>query len=121
MNAFAYSGYDQISSPIKDHRSAEAQLLQRLTTALATASESGDFRKMVDAVSENQKFWQQIALDLAHDNNAMPDGLRASLLSLAGFTIRHSSFVLAGTAPIEPIIDINRHVIRGLMGMEVAA
>ena len=121
MNAFTHSGYKQISSPIKDHRSAEAQLLQRLTSALSAASESGDFCMLAMAVSENQKFWQQIALDLAHDKNAIPDGLRASLLSLAGFTIRHSSLILAGTAPVEPIIDINRHVIRGLMGVEVAA
>lgn len=124
MNAFFQARYDEIGSPIKDHRSAEAQLLQKLTSMLMATTETGtesSFQGLVSAISENQKFWQQIALDLADDENGMPDDLRASLLSLAGFVLRYSSTVLNGNGAVEPLIEINRHVIRGLMGLEIAA
>lgn len=122
MNTHAFSGYGAVNSPIKDSRTAEAQLLQRLTGAMEQASHNpADFPGLVRAISDNQTFWHQIAFDLASDENRLPVPLKAGLLSLAAFTEKHTSRILAGKADVTPLLDMNRTIIRGLMGQGAAA
>lgn len=55
-----------------------------------------------------------LASDLAHPDNALPDDVKAGLLSLAFFSLRHGQKVMAGKATMKVLIDINMSVMRGL-------
>ena len=50
------------------------------------------------------------------DGNALPIQLRAQIVSLAGFVRRHGMAVLAGSASIAPLVDINTAIMKGLRG-----
>lgn len=54
--------------------------------------------------------------DLAEDGNKLDVKLRANLISLARFVMRHTNAVLSGKASLEPLIDINTMIMRGLRG-----
>ena len=54
------------------------------------------------------------ASDLADLGNKLPDQVRAGLLSLAGFVLRHGHQALSGKVGVTPLIDINMAMMRGL-------
>jgi flagellar protein FlaF len=54
--------------------------------------------------------------DLSADDNQLPDGLKAQLISLAIWVDRHSSKVLRGKAEVGPLIKVNRTIMEGLAG-----
>ena len=82
-------------------------------TALAEA-------EAVQAVHLNNELWTILATDLADPGNALPEAMRAGLLSLAGFCLRHGHSALSGQASTDALIDINLSIMKGLRG-EVAA
>lgn len=68
------------------------------------------------AVCRNNELWTILAIDLAQPGNRLPAETRAGLISLAGFAIRHGQAVLNGGAGIEPLIEVNVSVMKGLRG-----
>ena len=61
-----------------------------------------------------------MAIDVADNENALPQELRAQLFYLAEFTEHHSRRVLRREADVTALIDINTAVLRGLNGRENA-
>ena len=122
MNAIP-SSYHAVTSPTKSPRDAEAAILARITARMISASGRGSegFAQLGAALDENRKFWTAAATDLAHDGNGLPVDLRARMLSIAGFVLRHSPRVLAGAASVEPLVEINRAIIGGLSPAPVPA
>lgn len=116
MNAFATDGYQTALDQVATSREIEARLLSRLTANLSRAmgAPADDFTGCIRALHENERFWAAVALDLASDENQLPERLRASLLSLAGIVIKHSARVRNGSAKPELLLEINRSMIRGL-------
>ena len=123
MNAPLKHAYGSAFSPVKDPRAAESAVLARITARMIAAEAEGRdaFPQLVGALNDNRRFWTAAAADLAGDGNGLPDELRAGLISLAGFVIRHTSGVMAGRAAIAPLVDINRAVMHGLGTQAVAA
>ncbi|SDD90702.1 flagellar protein FlaF [Paracoccus isoporae] len=119
MSVLALGGYQTAISQVEDARQAEARLLARLTANLAraTARPVRDQAEFMQALHDNDRFWSQIAADLAGDGNRLPETLRAGLISLAGFVLGHSAALRRGEGEPQPLIDINRAVIRGLSGV----
>lgn len=68
----------------------------------------------ISAVARNNELWILLASDLAHPDNALPDDVRAGLLLLAFFSLRHGQKALAGEATTNALIDINMSVMKGL-------
>lgn len=116
MNQFSASGYATALAQVGTQREAEARILSRLTANLAAAMGrvTQDFPALIRALHDNDRFWTHITNDLASDGNALPDQLRASLISIAGFVIGHSAKVRRGAASAQPLVDINQSIIRGL-------
>jgi flagellar protein FlaF len=116
MNVPRTHTYGSALSPTKSPRDAEAAILARITARMAAAGAGGPtgFPQLAQALSDNRRFWTAAATDLAGPGNTLPEALRASLLSLAAFTISHTSQVLGGDAGVEALVEINRAVIRGL-------
>jgi flagellar protein FlaF len=53
---------------------------------------------------------------VANEDNALPDSLRASIISVGIFVFRESSRVTRGSGSLDDLIEINRMVMRGLRG-----
>lgn len=125
MNAPLKHAYGSALSPAKDPRAAESAVLARITARMIAANAdgagAGAFAQLVAALNDNRRFWTAAAADLAGDGNGLPPELRAGLISLAGFVIRHTSGVMARTAAIEPLVEVNRAIIHGLGAQAVAA
>lgn len=75
---------------------------------------------MIEAAAASMELWTTLAADLADDGNALPDQLRASLISLSIFALRQGQMVMSGERQPDALIDVNLSIMKGLRG-EVAA
>lgn len=119
MNAMeqARLAYAGAQSPTRTPRQAEHQVLSTVTARLAAAARSpDDFARTAAAIHDNRRFWTRVATDVADKDNGLPPDLRARLFYLAEFTDHHSRRVLKREADLQPLIDINTAVMRGLAG-----
>ena len=114
VSSFSSTGYG--NSVVRTARDAEYDIFSRVTRMLRQATERGHGPDMIAAVDKNNQLWTILASDLADPGNALPDEVRAGLLSLAGFSLRHGHQALAGKVSLAPLIDINMSVMRGLRG-----
>lgn len=115
----AQAAYRSAANPIRTPRGAEYDAFARITGRLRAASQpTAGFRDLAAAVHDNRKLWSILATDTAGDGNLLPPDLRARILYLAEFTRLHSGQVLRAGATVEPLIDINIAVMRGLAGRD---
>lgn len=119
MNAHAQarSAYS-CAAPLRTPRAAEYEIFARITHRLSAVDEDdrAAFPALADAATENQRLWAALAEDLMGDGNSLPVALRGQLIGLSEFVRRHTLRVLAGKASVEPLIDINTSIMRGLRG-----
>lgn len=106
------------AAPARTPRDVEYSAFSHATRKLR-AAQRGD-SPAAAGVHDNTILWSALASDLAEPDNALPEGLRAALLSLALFSIRHGREVAAGRASVDALIDINLSIMKALRG-EVAA
>lgn len=119
MNAFAPTtdyGYGATANMMRPTRDVEYDAFSRVTRMLRQAGSQSMASETIGAVHKNSELWTILAADLAEPGNALPDEVKAGLLSLAGFSIRHGHAVLAGNATVDALIDINLSVMKGLRG-----
>ncbi len=118
MNATlqAQQAYGRSHSPVRTGRTTELQLFGQITARLrdAAAARPLDFPKLAAALYENRRLWTHLAAEVADGENELPKDLRARIFYLAEFTGLHTDLILRGTAEVEPLIDINTAVMRGL-------
>jgi flagellar protein FlaF len=95
-------------------RDIEYQAFARVTAALTEAHTCGDIHKAAQALYDNVRLWTVLAADCAHPDNGLPVDLRGRLMGLAQFASTHMSKVLQGQATIDPLIEINTAIMRGL-------
>ncbi|WP_134679697.1 flagellar biosynthesis regulator FlaF [Paracoccus ravus] len=99
---------------IRGARDMEYDVFAEVTRALLQAPAECHDRRTITAVSRNNELWTVLSADLQHPENGLDAGLRANLISLAQFSLRHGQNVLAGQATTEVLIDINKAVMKGL-------
>lgn len=75
------------------------------------------YRDYAKAIRFNQTLWALIQTEIREGKVALPEHIRAQLLSLAEFIDRHTVRALAQPDPdnLTPLIDINRHILSGLL------
>nr|WP_111734723.1 flagellar biosynthesis regulator FlaF [Roseovarius amoyensis] len=121
MNAMqqAQAAYRTAANPIRTPRGAEYDAFARITGRLRAVSRSpAGFRDIAAAIHDNRRLWTILATDAVGDGNLLPPELRARILYLAEFTRVHSGRVLRAGAAVEPLIEINTAVMRGLAGRD---
>ena len=113
-------------------RQMERRVLSQATHALAEHADTYDAADqksdrvsvladgLRDALFTNQKIWSALRHDLATPGNAIPDGLKASLISIALWVDRQTQSVMAGAGSVAPLVEINRNIISGLAGQAPA-
>jgi flagellar protein FlaF len=114
-------------------RQIERRILSRVTYDLThtgqgyDASETGEARLAIlagglrDSLYENQKFWAAMRYDLSETDNALPDGLKASLISIALWVDRETSALMAGQGRLTALIEVNTNITSGLSGQAAPA
>jgi flagellar biosynthesis activator protein FlaF len=112
------SAYARPQAPARSPRSVEYELLARTTQRLAQAWDNRhqDYTALAMAVNDNTRVWSTLAADVAAPGNGLPKPLRAQLFFLFQFSEAHGRKVLAGSASVEVLVDINTAVMRGLRG-----
>ena len=120
MNALlhARAAYADPTDASRTPRDVEYRAFARATRALTeTADAKGaNYARLADALTMNRRLWATLARDLADDGNGLPQALRAALLSLAQFVMTHTEQVLNGAETVQPLIDVNTAIMRGLRG-----
>jgi len=104
------------SQCIRTDRDNEYFAFLRVTQKLKNASKSDNRYAMIEAASESNQLWTIIAADLAHEENGLPLATKAGLLSLAIYSLKQGRRVISECASVEPLIEINVMIMRGLRG-----
>jgi flagellar protein FlaF len=107
------SSYQKAQEITDNPRTVEHRMLARVTGMLIDAAETRG-KDLTEACFYNRKLWSIFQADLASPGNGLPDELKARLLSLSIWVQKYSGEVLTG-APVEPLIDVNRSIMEGLM------
>ncbi|WP_173200810.1 flagellar biosynthesis regulator FlaF [Parvularcula mediterranea] len=117
--ARAREAYRKTITETEEPREIERKVFLQITGELERASKE-DTRPLsgpaLDALNRNQKLWGELMFDCAFKDNPLPDQLKAGIISLALFVDRHTPEVISGDKTIEPLLEINRNIIKGLTG-----
>lgn len=113
----AQRAYSAASAPTRTSKSVEYDAVARITHRLRSAAASPNgFANLAEALRDNGKLWTLFAAEVADRANPLPADLKARLFYLAEFTLQHTRKVLSGKASVEPLLDVNTAVMRGLRG-----
>lgn len=108
--------YQRVAQQAESPREAEYRLFGQVTRALIEASQTDaeDIQARIEALDWNRRLWGALASDCARPENALPDALRAQIISLSLWVSRHSSAVMRREESFEPLIDVNKIIMQGL-------
>ena len=108
--------YQSAAQQAEDPRSLEYRLFAEVTRSLMAASQldATDIGGRMTALDWNRRLWSVLATDCAQPGNALPDGMRANIISLGLWVNRHTSAVMAGQETFQPLIEVNRAMMQGL-------
>jgi flagellar biosynthesis activator protein FlaF len=115
--------YQKAATWAESPRQMEYRLFAQVTLALIEASkmDPNDIGARVDALDWNRRVWTALSEDCASPANGLPPSLRASIISLAIWVGRHTSKVIRRQEHFEPLIEVNRMIMQGLMPASPAA
>ena len=102
------------TSPVRTARSAEYEVIARISHRIKKAMVADDFPALAEALYENNKLWTALAVDCLDDNNLLPDDLRAGIVSMSVFTQKHTQKVLSKKDTALPLLEINAAILKGL-------
>ncbi|MGF1457273.1 MAG: flagellar biosynthesis regulator FlaF [Alphaproteobacteria bacterium] len=112
MSLQAYQKAQRVTETPRD---TEYRLFGQVTGALMAAKDlKPTDRDLVEALDKNRRVWSAMALDCSSDGNALPEAVRAQIISLSLWVSRYTSDVMRKKAPVDPLIDINRTIMEGL-------
>jgi flagellar biosynthesis regulator FlaF len=100
------------ASRLRSQREQEADVFRRATAALKAARSSGPLQR-VRALADNRRLWITVSDLMCDPANALPERLRASILSV-GLTVGRE--MDRDTPDFEFLISINEQITAGLAG-----
>lgn len=114
MFEFAYN--DIIDESPQAMRAQERVALDQVIGLLRTAAESGTkSRECVIALYQLRRLWAVFIEDLGNPENALPEPMRAGLISIGIWVNKEIDRVRSGaTGDLTPLIEINEIIRNGL-------
>lgn len=112
--AQAQRAYAPAASPTRTARSAEYEVIARISHRMKKAIQADDHKALAEALIENQRLWMTLAGDCLNDDNLLPEETRAGIVSLSEFTRTHTQKVLRKTETAIPLLEINAAILKGL-------
>lgn len=118
MQNLAYKAYSTVTSRTASDKQIEYALFSEITNALkdVAAQDMPPPAVWADAIDRNLQLWLLLSVDLLNPENALDEGLRGSLLTLAEMVRRVSYQVLAGETAVSELVEINETIMKGLAG-----
>jgi len=112
----ATNAYSAAKAPTRTAKNLEYDVIARITRRIVIAAQKGrdGFSELAQALNDNRKLWSIFSADLASPGNPLPDELKNDLFDLAKFTRQHTSKVLQRKANVQPLVEINTAIMRGL-------
>ena len=97
-------------------RERERQAVDRSIELLIEAEKAGvHSREAVDAVTLVQRLWAALMEDLAHPSNALPQALRAQLISIGVWMMREAEEIRQGrSSNFKGLIEVSTSIRDGL-------
>jgi flagellar protein FlaF len=110
--------YQQAATRAETPRETEYRLFAQVTLALMEAAKCDptDIRGRIDALDWNRRVWSVLGTACGDPDNALPESLRAAIISLSIWVGKHTSQVIRRKEEIEPLIEVNRMIMQGLRG-----
>ena len=112
--------YQHVQETNDDPRAVEHRALARVNGMLVSGAEKGGVA-LAEACHMNRMLWTIFQSDLALPGNALPDALKAQLISLSMWVQRYTAKVLFENASIDPLVSVNRSIMEGLAPTAAAA
>ena len=98
-----------------DSRDTEYKVFDRVTKARSSSKDKTlDDKDYLEAIDSNRRLWQALEVDVASNENVLPDDLKAKIISLAIWVDKHSAKVTRGEAKVQPLITVNKVIMEGL-------
>ncbi len=108
--------YQRAATQAETPRELEYRAFGIVTASLVKAKEEGTaLGALAEAISANRRLWNLMRADCAAPGNQLSPTLRGQIISLSIWVSRYSSEVLRTGADIDPLIEINRDVMAGLV------
>lgn len=109
------NAYQRARTITESPRSTERRLMLQITGDMIAARDAGlTGLALAPVLFRNREVWNAFSDACATTGNRLPNGLRASIISIGLWVERYSSAVIAGRDDVGPLIDVNREVIDGL-------
>jgi flagellar protein FlaF len=115
--------YQQAAQRSETPRDVEYRLFAQVTRALMDVKSRprDEFSAWMDALDWNRRLWSALAADCVQADNALPDPVRAKIISLSLWVGRYTSQVMRREEEIDALIDVNRMMMQGLATRSEAA
>jgi len=107
---------ENLAPPLEtDPRKTEYLLFEQVTRDLeASKAKPKEDSEFLRALDDNRRLWHALEEDLARPQNQLPDPLKAQIISVAIWVERHSKLAEQGEATIDPLIQVNESIMKGL-------
>jgi flagellar biosynthesis activator protein FlaF len=114
MYQFSYA--EVVEEACNDARGRERRAVERGIDMLRKAQERGvSSRETVEALHYVRSLWSILMEDLAHQENDLPEALRADLISIGIWVLRETEQIrLNRSNDFQNLIDINSMICEGL-------
>ena len=118
MPGNAAHAYRDVAQSTRTARDVEYETFARITRDLKSSfgERARSFPAYAEALTRNRKLWRLLAADLRQPGNALPDALKAQILSLASFVDDHTSKALARKVSPATLVEVNIAIMQGLRG-----
>lgn len=109
--------YQDAQKIFEDPRQIEYRLFGEITRTLMDVRDTNaKGTKLIEALDWNRRVWKAMEDDCLNDQNQLPKEIRAQIISLSMWVTRYTRTVVRQKKPIDPLIEVNRHIMQGLMG-----
>lgn len=109
------NAYRRVRGIAESPRAQEFRLMSEITGEMMNARNAGlTGAALLPALHRNREVWTTFSAMCAAPSNKLPDGLRASIISLALWVDRFTSEVIKERDTIDELITVNRSIIDGL-------
>lgn len=107
--------YQRTATQAESPRELEYRAFGKATAGLVRCrDEDGSKVAIFEACEFNRRLWAVMRADCALPGNALPEQLRASIISLAIWVGKYTHEVLRDGASLDPLIDVNTSIMEGL-------
>ena len=114
MYKFSYE--EVLSESSGRQRDNERQVLQQSVELLKSAEKAGpNSREAIDAIYFINRLWSYLLEDLAKPSNALPDEIRANLISIGIWMLREAEAISNGkSSNFAGLIEVSNVIAEGL-------